>query len=93
MTITQPLDLYQLLVNQLAGSFDIFIFLSITFLAILAAIFKMPNIVFGGLLIVYASVLFSAPEGPGSDIAGLMLLGIIIIAMMVANILRRQTSS
>jgi len=46
MVFIQPLDLETILVENLAGSWVIFIFLMIVLLSILAAKFRMPNSVF-----------------------------------------------
>jgi len=46
MAFIEPLNLEYLLINTLAGSPTIFIFLAILSIAVLAAMFKMPNIIF-----------------------------------------------
>jgi hypothetical protein len=45
MTFNQPLDLQNLLVGTLAGDWTIFLFIALIFIVIMAARFKMNNIV------------------------------------------------
>ena len=43
MTYIEPLDLKSILITHLAGSTNIFVFLSVIFIATLAGRFRMPN--------------------------------------------------
>ncbi len=56
MSFIEPLDFYQIFVNTFAGSITIFSFVGIVLISGLAARFKMPNIVFGVMLIIYAMI-------------------------------------
>lgn len=71
--VTQPLDLYKIFVEYLAGSMDIFFFLAMAFFAFLAAKFKMPNFVTFILMGVF--VVFFANYYPTMYLAVIFFLG------------------
>lgn len=87
MAFTQPLDLYNLLVVTLAGNSTIFLFGTAIILAILATKYRMPNLVFGLLLLVYVGI-FGVMYGD-YVILGVMVIGI-IIAVGLGRIITRQ---
>ena len=60
MAFINPLDLDEILVNQLAGNLVIFGFLMFFTLSFLAAKFKMPNIVFISLFALFIIYIFAA---------------------------------
>jgi len=82
----QPLDLEQILVNLFAGSWNIFIFLSIITIGVLAARFRMPNLIFLAMLGIF-SVFLSQYLG------GLYAMVIIITGMLIFYIVGRFRSS
>lgn len=57
MTWHEPLEIYYWLVTTLSGSFDIFLILSILFLAIFAAYFRMTNFISAMMFITYMTIL------------------------------------
>ncbi len=46
MSLEQPLDLYDLLVNTVSGSIEVFVFLSMIFISGLSARFHLPKSIF-----------------------------------------------
>tara|TARA_Y100000034_G_scaffold121045_1_gene164772 strand:+ start:553 stop:810 length:258 start_codon:yes stop_codon:yes gene_type:complete len=59
MTINEPLALENLFINTFAGTMEIFVFVSIMFIAAVSARFRMPNIIFG-LMIGLFAIIFQA---------------------------------
>lgn len=74
----QPLDLKTILVNTLAGSVDIFVFLAIVVVAMGSAMFKMPDKIFIILLLLLMVMLQSSLE-----LGGLYLLALVITSLVV----------
>lgn len=76
MSWVQPLDLQSILINHLAGSTQIFLFLSLIFIAILAGVFRFANYV----LLATCVLFFFMFADYFSDVYFLMivLLGLII---------------
>ena len=84
MAFTQPLDLYEILVNQLAGDMAIFTFLALLTITILGAKFKMPNLVLAGMILVFVVLVGASSNiGAGSELRGLLLLGSTVLAIML----------
>jgi uncharacterized membrane protein YgaE (UPF0421/DUF939 family) len=52
-TLDNPLDWYDILVNEFAGSLDVFIILGLVAIVFLCAKFRMPNIVTIAVMIVF----------------------------------------
>lgn len=73
----QPLDLHTLLVNLLAGSDTIFIFLALIFIAALSARFRMPNVIF--LVMFSVFTIFMANYFPGLYAFSIIIVGMIVI--------------
>jgi hypothetical protein len=71
--VVQPLDIETVLVNVLAGSIPIFVFLTFIFASFLAARFRMPSVVFGMILVLLSIVL-------QQYMGGLFVLAVIIVA-------------
>lgn len=78
MAWIEPLNLEALLLSTLSGSSVVFTFLAVIFISAMAARFKMPNIVFGALLVIFL-VIFS-------DYLGVLyLLGLLIAGFITFN--------
>jgi len=75
MAFLAPLDLEQLLVTTLAGNVIIFTFLAVIFISVLAARFRMPNLIFGVMIVVF-SVFFADYLG-GAYLIVLLITAII----------------
>jgi len=91
MPFINPLDLETILIDQLAGGFTIFVLLAFVVIAIMAGRFRMPNIVFGGMMLVF--IIFMALTntlGEGSIIKGVLLLSVPIIAFYLGRVMNRQ---
>ena len=71
MALHEPLEISYWLINTLSGSVDIFVFLSIFFIATMAAKFKMNNILFGMMIALYAVMMATIVTWP------LLLVGLI----------------
>lgn len=90
MAWIEPLDLESLLVDKLAGSMILFTFLAIIVLAMLAARWRMPNIVFGGMIMMFIVFIgLGSTLGLGSPIGGLLLIGLILMGIAIAEIIKR----
>lgn len=89
--LTGPLDLQELLVNKVAGSTDIFIFLIFIVIAALAARFKMPG---GAVVIVFLMfiTLMSGVFIGGGLLQGLLLIIILGITYTIAKSFNRGLS-
>lgn len=81
----EPLDLWQLLVNSLAGSVGIFFFLAFAFIAGLAAYFRMPNGVFIVMLVLFSVIM--APFVPSMWLLVLLLV-IMVVGWQLVKIFR-----
>lgn len=79
MAFIQPLDLQNLLVTTFAGSWVIFTFLAVIFIAAVAARFRMNNATFGIMLFLF-SVLMAA------WIPSIYIIGTIIASAIFAFI-------
>lgn len=77
MSWIEPLNLEYWLINTLAESLDIFIFLSFIFLAMISAKFRMPNYVFMSMLVLLIVILNYFYEGLG----GIYLLVIFLLGL------------
>lgn len=77
MTWVEPLNLQYWLVNTLAESLDIFIFVAFIVLAMMSAKFRMPNYVFMSMLTLLIVILNYFYEGLG----GIYLLAIFLIGL------------
>lgn len=78
MMLVQPLNLQNLLVNTLAGSINIFIFLAMVALSAGAAFFKMPNLVFGMMLGIFVVML-------SNFLGGIYLIVLLISGFLIFN--------
>ena len=63
MTLIQPLDLQQLLVGTLAGTWMIFFFLAMGVIAAMSAKFKMPVLIFGFIVALFMVMMSSFYAG------------------------------
>jgi len=92
MAITLPLDLQSILIDQFAGNFVIFIFISALFLSIMAGRFRMPNVVFGGMVVVFVVYMSTTNVlGAGSELTGILLIAAIVISFQIGKIFTRTT--
>ena len=82
----QPLDLEQIFVNLFAGSWNIFIFISIIMIAALAARFRMPNLIALSMFGIFA-VFFA------NYLGGLYAFSVIITGLVIFYIVSRFRSS
>lgn len=78
--ITEPFDLQKIFVVTLAGTTEIFTFLSIIFVSAISAYFRMPNYIAMIMYVVYALVM-SQYIG-GMYILVILLAGIVTFAGM-----------
>lgn len=85
MTLIEPLELQTWLLNVLAGSSEIFVFLAVIIVAALCARFRMPNVIFGVMLALFA-VMF-ANFFPGIYVIALIIIGYITFGSL-ANVFR-----
>jgi len=76
--ITQPLDLQNIFVNYFAGNENIFIGVAFIFFSVLAAKFRMPNLIFGFMMMLFI-ILMSA--------LGLIRDWIVVVILIVGLIL------
>lgn len=76
MVFTEPLALYDLLVNTFSGSIEIFMFFSLIVISFASARFKMPNIIFGVSIAIF-SILMSQYLG------GVYLLAMVLTSFVV----------
>jgi len=82
MGFIQPLDLYQILVNMVSGSIEIFAFLAVISLATLGARFSMSNMTFILMLILFVILV-------ADFISFLYLIIIILVGFIVYGLLNR----
>lgn len=87
MAFIQPLDLYEILVNQLAGSGLIFVILMVFFIATMGAAFKMTGLLIGALTSVFFLMIYSTDLGVGSGATGLFGLIILMFSIFLAKML------
>ena len=80
--VLQPLDLQTIFVNYFAGSLEIAFFIALAFFSYLGAKFRMPNVIFGCLIVLFVS--FFAKWYPV-----LYVVMIIPIAFIVYSIISR----
>lgn len=80
MSFQQPLNLEYWFVNVLSGSIDIFIFLSVIFIAGMAARFGMQNIITLSIVVLYIIMLAGTTLYGG--ISGLYLIAILIVGLI-----------
>jgi hypothetical protein len=93
MALTKQLDLYEIFVNKLAGDFTIFSLMALAVISILAARFKMPNIVFGGVLMIFAIFIIpSTFEGQGSILFSFFVLAIMILSFLITKAVVRSNN-
>lgn len=83
MPFINPLDIYEVFVNILAGGPVIFLFLAFVIIAILAARFKMPG---GVLIMVFLMflIIFAGTELIGTELQGFMILIFTGLAFVIA---------
>lgn len=82
MPFIEPLALQTLLVNTFSGSWLIFTFVSLIFIAALAARFRMNNAVFGIVFVLFAILM-------AAWIPSLYVLAIIITAAVISFIIAK----
>ena len=58
MSVEEPLEMYDLIVNTVAGNVEIFVFLAIAFISSISAKFNMPKEIFMLMLALFG-ILFS----------------------------------
>ena len=86
MAFIQPLDLETIFVGNLAGTFIIFIFLALVVITVLGARMRMPNIVIGGMLLVFIFLVGATSiYAEGSELRGLILIAGIVISIMLGR--------
>jgi len=90
MAFTNPLALDSILVDQLAGGMTIFLLIAFVVISILAARFRMPNMVFGGMVMVFAIFIgLTNVLGEGSIVKGVLLLATPIMAFYLMRAFNR----
>lgn len=72
--VINPLDLETVLINVLAGSSTVFVFLAFIFTSFLAARFRMPSVVYGVMVVLMTLVL-------NDYMGGLYMVALVIVAM------------
>lgn len=82
MSLENPLDWYDVLVNEFAGSLDVFIILGLVAILFMCAKFRMPNIVTMGIMTVF--VLAMSKFKPT-----LLYILILVIAAFIAFMLEK----
>lgn len=85
-----PLDVYEVLVNSLAGSADIFLFLAFLVIAVLAARFKMPLGVFIMMFLIFCVLIASQNSLIGTVVQGIIVFIIVGIAFAISVALNRR---
>ena len=84
MAIIEPLDLFSIFVESLAGNVEIFFILAFVGILIGAAYFNMPNVVLGSMLITFTFMMMNTEIGQGSLLTGIFLLAVVIIGITFA---------
>ena len=84
MAIIEPLDLFSIFVESLAGNVEIFFILAFVGILIGAAYFNMPNVVLGSMLITFTFMMMNTEIGQGSLLTGIFLLSVVIIGITFA---------
>ncbi len=85
MALIEPLNLQDWFINIFSGNVVIFVFVSVIVMSMMAAAFKMPNIVFGVLLGLFAVVFASL--FPGLLIIIIIISGYVIF-LAIGNAFR-----
>jgi hypothetical protein len=88
MSLIQPLDLEAILVNTLAGSGVIFLFLGIFVVAALAAKFRMTTEIFAAMIFLF--IVMIAGTNIYSDVGGIYLLVISILCLIFYYMITRM---
>lgn len=92
MAFIQPFDLESILIDKLAGNMAIFIILALLVIAIFAARFRMPNVVFGGMIMIFLVFLATTNAlGEGSQLKGLLLIGAVVISLFLVRAMTNMT--
>jgi len=81
----QPLDLQTLLVNTLSGNWYIFAALMLIVIAGLAAKFKMSNMTFGLIVLIFAAIM-------SSYLPWLVLLALIVLSFILYQNIKKIIS-
>ena len=84
--ITAPLNLENIFVNHFAGDITIFMFLAMGVFAWIAAKYRMPNIVFGAIMVLFI-VSMSIYTGQLA-LAGVLVVGDLIIFYGISKIIQ-----
>lgn len=79
----QPLDFQTILVNYFSGSTEVFFFLALVVLSMLAAYFRMSNMVYGLLMVLFVLLMAVLNYKMG------LILIIIVVAMIVSYIINK----
>lgn len=85
MAFIQPLDLYEILVNQLAGSSVIFVLLMVFFIASMGAAFRMSGLLISSLTVVFFLMLNSVEVGIGTEVTGMFGIMLIFLSIILAK--------
>jgi len=80
MTLVQPLNFEQIFVQYLAGSWVIFLFLAIIAFAYISARFKLPNVVFMFMLLLFGVMMM--PFYPAYMVFIVIIVGVFISIAM-----------
>ncbi len=76
MTLQAPFDLWYWLVNTLSGTTTIFLFVSAIMIAVMAMRFRMPNVIFAVIILLFAILIRQWIFWP-------YLLGVIIFLLII----------
>lgn len=80
MSITQPLDIYDLVVNTVSGSIEVFTFLCLMLISVLCARLRMPQPIF--LMFIALFGIFMSAYLKGIYTLIILLVGIIVFSAM-----------